>query len=112
MASDRPQRQSVRKAKVFNHRNFSVPQVFNTAYYSDKRPIYLEKIANGEIEVVNWKTATEYLEYDLQVVESVGAYNSMFDYKKAIPFTELYINMLYSPQYYEWEKCKTDLLTA
>lgn len=83
---------------------FSVPQVFNTAYYSEKRPIYLEMLRKGEIDLVNWKTATEYLEYDLQFVESVGAYNSMFDYKKAIPFTELYINKLYSPDYYEWEQ--------
>ena len=37
-------------------------------------------------------------------VEAVGAYNSMFDFKKAIPFTELYINMLYSPNFYDWDK--------
>ena len=41
---------------------------------------------------------------DLQKVDAVGAYNSMFDFKKAIPFTELYINKLYSPNYYDWEK--------
>ena len=26
----------------------------------------------------------------------------MFDFKKAIPFTELYINNLYSPQFHSW----------
>lgn len=83
---------------------FSVPAVFDTAYYAEKRPLYLEMLRKGEIELVDWKTATAYLEYDLQYVESVGAYNAMFDYKKAIPFTELYINMLLSPNYYKWEK--------
>jgi hypothetical protein len=83
---------------------FSVPAVFDTAYYAEKRPIYLDMLRKGEIELVDWKTATAYLEYDLQYVESVGAYNAMFDYKKAIPFTELYINMLLSPNYYKWEK--------
>jgi hypothetical protein len=28
----------------------------------------------------------------------------MFDFKKAIPFTELYIRELYSPMYYQWEQ--------
>ena len=82
---------------------FSVPQIFNTAYYASKRPIYLDKLAKGEIILTDWKTATAKLEKDLQIVEAVGAYNSMFDYKKAIPFTEKYIKALYSPYYYKWE---------
>ena len=28
----------------------------------------------------------------------------MFDFKKAIPFTELYINQLYSPNFHDWLK--------
>ena len=28
---------------------FSVPSVFDTAYYAEKRPIYLEKLEKGEI---------------------------------------------------------------
>ena len=39
---------------------FSVPAIFNTAYYASKRPLYLEKIRNGEIEVVSWEYATAY----------------------------------------------------
>lgn len=99
-----------RNGKVYAKRNFliteifSVPSIFNTAYYASKRPIYLEMLEKGEIELASWKTATAILENDLQYVESVGAYNSMFDFKKAIPFTELYINMLYSPNYHEWEQ--------
>lgn len=81
---------------------FSVPSVFDTAYYAHKRPLYIEKLQNGEIELVNWDTAISKFLHDLEVVESVGAYNSMFDYKKAIPFTELYIRMLYSNNYHKW----------
>lgn len=89
---------------------FSVPSIFNTAYYCEKRPIYLEKLRNGEITLASWETATSLLENDLQYVECVGAYNSMFDFKKAIPFTELYINMLYSPKYNEWEQMQNKFI--
>ena len=33
----------------------------------------------------------------------------MFDFKKAIPFTELYINKLYSPNYQVWEQTQRNL---
>lgn len=97
-----------RKGRVYARRNFliseifSVPSIFNTAYYACKRPIYLEKLAKGEITLTGWRTAAAALEEDMAEVEAVGAYNSMFDFKKAIPFTELYINMLYSPDFYDW----------
>jgi len=99
-----------RKGRVYARRNFliseifSVPSIFNTAYYACKRPIYLEKLAKGEIILTDWRTAAAALEEDMAEVEAVGAYNSMFDFKKAIPFTELYINMLYSPDFYDWDK--------
>jgi hypothetical protein len=83
---------------------FSVPQVFNTAYYASKRPIYLEKLKNNEIILTDWKTATKELIKDLQIIEAVGAYNSMFDYKKAIPFTERYMKALYSQDFFSWEE--------
>lgn len=93
---------------VYNSENFliseifSVPSIFDTAYYAEKRPIYLEKLRNGEIVLTDWQTAMTAFLADLDVVEAVGAYNSMFDYKKAIPFTELYINKLYSADYHNW----------
>ena len=105
-----------RNGNVYAKRNFliseifSVPSIFNTAYYASKRPLYLEKLQKGEIELVNWQEATAVLENDLQFVESVGAYNSMFDFKKALPFTELYINMLYSPNYYKWEQMQNNII--
>lgn len=87
---------------------FSVPQVFNTAYYAHKRPIYLERLKKGETILTDWNTAINELIEDMQYVESVGAYNSMFDFKKAIPFTELYIQKLYSPDFYKWEQMQNE----
>lgn len=99
-----------RNGIVYNRMNFliseifSVPSVFDTAYYADKRPIYLEKLRNGEIMLTDWQTAMTAFIADLEMVEAVGAYNSMFDFKKAIPFTELYISQLYSPNFHDWLK--------
>lgn len=83
---------------------FCVPSVFNTAYYAEKRPLYLEMLANGEIEIKTWNEIAAILETDLAECKYVCAYNAMFDFKKAIVFTERYIEMLYSPSYYEWEE--------
>ena len=83
---------------------FSVPAVFNTAYYAEKRPIYLEMLKKGETTIKPWNEVMEIFMADLEKVDSVGAFNAMFDFKKAIPFTELYINMLYSPDYFKWEE--------
>lgn len=88
---------------------FSVPSVFNTAYYAEKRPLYLGMLERKEISVLPWQTIMEIFVEDLQKVDSVGAYNSMFDFKKAIPFTELYIKKLYSPDYYAWEQVQKKL---
>ena len=99
-----------RNGNVYAKRNyliteiFSVPSVFNTAYYKEKRPLYLEMLKNGQIELANWETAITMLNNDLEIAECVGAYNSMFDYKKALPFTDLYISKLYSKDFHEWEK--------
>lgn len=83
---------------------FSVPSIFNTAYYAHKRPLYLEKLDKGEIVLTDWRTAVSRLEFALSITEAVGAYNAMFDFKKAIPFTELYINQLYSVDFHKWLK--------
>ena len=99
-----------RYGNVYNRENFliseifSVPSVFDTAYYAEKRPIYLEKLRNGEIVLTDWQTAMTAFIADLDVVEAVGAYNSMFDFKKALPFTELYISKLYSADFHNWLK--------
>lgn len=81
---------------------FSVPAIFDTAYYVSKRCVYLEKLEKGEITLTDWKTASAELVEDMDACVAVGAYNSMFDYKKAIPFTDLYISKLYSPDFHDW----------
>ena len=104
-----------RKGKIYKKVNyliseiFSVPSVFDTAYYAEKRPLYLEKVNSGELAVVGWKQAAAELNEDMQQVAAVGAYNSMFDFKKAIPFTELYVNMLYSPEFHEWLRFQSEV---
>ena len=45
----------------------------------------------------------------MDACEAVGAYNSMFDFKKAIPFTDLYINKLYSADFHKWLKWQNRL---
>lgn len=82
---------------------FSVPNVFNTAYYREKRPIYLEMLVKGEIEIKTWNEVMEVFMSDMSQANYIGAFNSMFDFKKAIPFTELYIKKLYSADYSKWE---------
>lgn len=88
---------------------FAVPSIFNTAYYAEKRPLYIEKLNRNETSIKPWNEVMEILIADLNKVEAVGAYNSMFDFKKAIPFTDLYIKKLYSPDYYEWEQIQRNL---
>ena len=83
---------------------FSVPSVFNTAYYAEKRPRYLEMLRNGETVIKPWNEVMEIFIADMSTVDGVGAFNSMFDFKKAIPFTELYIRELYSETYFQWEQ--------
>lgn len=82
---------------------FSVPAVFNTAYYKEKRPLYLARLRSGDITLKTWAEITELLFQDLQGIDFCTAANAQFDYKKAIPFTEQYIYHLYSDDYQAWE---------
>lgn len=83
---------------------FFVPNVFNTAYYKDKRPQYMERFENGEIKAKSWNEIIQILLSDLRTVDYCTAYNAAFDFKKAIPFTEKYIKALYSNWYQKWEE--------
>ena len=95
--------------KVLVRKNFliaetyGVPAVFNTAYYKDKKDLYVEKIQRKEIKIVSWCEALAELEKDLQDVCLVGAFNATFDFKKAIPFTIRYMNALYGNYFEDWE---------
>lgn len=83
---------------------FSQPQIFETGYYAEKKPIYLKMLKNREIKMVSWFQAESALKQALEGIENVGAYNAMFDYKKAIAFTKAYIKNLYSSNFYIWEE--------
>ena len=93
----------VKKENFLVQETFFVPNVFNTAYYRDKRPIYMKLLEKGEIDVANWNDIIELLISDLEQVDLTTAYNACFDFKKAIPFTERYISALYTTNYQEWE---------
>ena len=82
---------------------FAVPSVFNTAYYAEKRPIYIDMLSRGETQVLPWDNVMNIFIEDMEKVNAIGAFNAMFDFKKAIPFTELYIRNLYSANYNAWE---------
>lgn len=83
---------------------FGVPSIFRSAYYFEKRPIYINMLKRGDTCVKPWNDVIKILIDDMQKVNAVGAFNSMFDFKKAIPFTELYIKKVYGNNYYEWEE--------
>lgn len=93
----------VKKENFLVQETFFVPNVFNTAYYRDKRPIYMELLEKGAIDVANWNDIIELLISDLEQVDLTTAYNACFDFKKAIPFTERYISALYTTDYQKWE---------
>lgn len=96
----------VKKVNYLVQETFFVPNIFNTGYYRDKRPIYMELLAKGEIVSKMWNEIIEELMKDLDTVDITTAYNACFDFKKAIPFTERYIEALYSPYYQRWEDCQ------
>ncbi|MCM1217345.1 MAG: hypothetical protein NC548_22855 [Lachnospiraceae bacterium] len=100
--SDRPGN-ILRKENFLVQETFFVPNVFNTAYYKEKRPIYMDLLSRGLITVKTWNDIIEILLNDLRGVDISTAYNAAFDFKKAIPFTEKYISHLYSTDYNEWE---------
>ena len=89
---------------------FSVPSVFNTAYYKDKRPLYLEKLRKHEIEIKCWEDIVKQMLHDLAYIDSTGAYNSMFDFKKAIQFTDEYVSHLYAEDYEIWENNQKEMI--
>lgn len=91
---------------------FSVPSVFNTAYYKEKRPIYIERLESGETQLKSWNEIVSIFQEDLERIDYVCAYNAMFDFKKAIPFTDLYVSKVYSNDYQEWEKTQRKVCTG
>lgn len=97
-----------RDGKIYQKREFliseifSVPAIFGTAYYADKKPIYLKKLKDKKTQLMSWDCVMDILIEDMNKSSVVTAYNAMFDFRKAIPFTETYIRNLYSEKYYTW----------
>lgn len=94
----------IKKQNFLIQETFFVPSIFNTAYYREKRPLYMKMLKEGEISAVRWTEAAELLKEDMQEVDFIAAFNASFDFKKAIPFTHNYIWQLYSDDYNEWER--------
>ena len=93
-----------KKVNYLVQETFFVPTVFNTAYYCDKRPIYINLLERGEIFTKSWNDIVIELISDLDNCDMISAYNACFDFKKAIPFTERYIYHLYRADYNDWER--------
>lgn len=99
-----------RKGKAYREYSYLVKEVWenkkmmNTAYYAKKIPRYQKDLEKGKIQIADWETITRLLKKDLSEVYAVGAYNSMFDFKKAIPFTEKFIKAYNSNHYDKWLK--------
>lgn len=58
-------------------------QLFDTAYYADKRPIYETQIADGQRKIVNIFTARNHLHTLCEKwnVKAIIAHNARFDYR-------------------------------
>lgn len=94
----------IKRENYLIQETFFVPNIFNTAYYKDKRPQYMKLYSEGKIKTATWNEVIDILLTDLETVNFVTAYNACFDFKKAIPFTERYIYHLYSENYNKWEE--------
>lgn len=74
---------------VIKEKSYIISQVFDdeilfsTAYYKEKRPIYLERLKNGYSKKVGWGNAMRFLKKDIEKynITNVYAFNSPFDYK-------------------------------
>lgn len=93
----------IKRENYLIRETFFVPNIFNTAYYKNKRPQYMKLYSEGKIKAATWNEVIDILLTDLETVNFVTAYNACFDFKKAIPFTERYIYHLYSENYNKWE---------
>ena len=102
----------IKKVNYLIQETFFVPNVFNTAYYKAKRPIYIDLYNKGELPAVKWYEALTELLQDISKSTLVCASNAPFDLKKAIPFTNSYIYHLYKDNFDGWiqeqyNRCKT-----
>lgn len=86
----------IKKVNHLVYETFCNREIFDLGYYANKRGIYEAMLLRGELDILPWDTIMQEFLTDLETVDAVGAFNSAFDFKKAIPFTELYIRKLYA----------------
>lgn len=73
--------------KVLKERDYIIKQIydneelFQSAYYANKRPLYEQKLADGQAKKVWWGYALKVLANDIEKygVDNLYAYNSKFD---------------------------------
>lgn len=98
---DRKGNEYAKKSYIVNEIFFN-REAFSTAYYKEKRKFYIREINENRLVCKNWNEIyNEFLE-DTEKVDFVCAFNASFDLKKAIPFTNRYMEKLYSEDFEEW----------
>lgn len=79
-------------------RDYVIKQIFDnnklmkTAYYADKKPLYIERLKDGACKKLFWGNACRILAHDIEHYEvgTIMAYNSRFDYKAILKTCERY----------------------
>lgn len=79
-------------------RDYVIKQIFDnarlmrTAYYADKKPLYIERLKGGACKKLFWGNACRILAHDIDrfEVDAILAYNSRFDYKAIMKTCERY----------------------
>lgn len=79
-------------------RDYVIKQIFDnerlmqTAYYADKKPLYIERLEDGACKKLFWGNACRILAHDMERYEvgAILAYNSRFDYNAILKTCERY----------------------
>lgn len=68
-------------------------ELFNTAYYAEKRPIYEQQIKEGKRKIVSVFTARKYVKElcEKYEIKAIIAHNAAFDYR-AVNYTLRYVS--------------------
>ena len=79
-------------------RDYVIKQIFDnaelmqTAYYADKKPLYVERLEDGACKKLFWGSACRVLTHDMEhyQVGAILAYNSRFDYNAILKTCQRY----------------------
>ena len=108
--------QCLRKRKLSHHEIFSCSGNLQYRLLCEKRPLYIDKLnKGGRNRATDWRTCHRppWVRSTVHQVKPVGAYNANVRLQKGYsPFTELYINQLYSPNFHKWLDSRPNVATA